>query len=977
LALPSPRLRATAWFAALAAGVIALALLAAWQIPPRMDWNRYRGAIANFASARMGRQVSIDGQVRLLLLPDTVLVADKVRLADRGDGISATIGALRLRIALAPLLQGRLVPRRLELDDPTIRLPWPLPRGAAQVPSGVAGGFSASVEGGALHVGRVVLAGITAGVQTDPDTGAFAAQGSARLGRFPCNFMAIVGAPGADGVSSLSVTLDGRAGVQGAGGNLRGRVTPGGVVRGDLALRGPDLSRLMPAPALAWRVQGKVEAGAAQIAAPHVSFELGGSTGEGSATLALGNKPGLDVSAAIGQLTPDGWGWTDLPPAPWLAARLDLAVAASSVMGGTVRDVHLLLALDDARATVQAQGTLPGATPGRLSLEVHPAAGGTATTDGHFSLKSADGPALAAWLAPLAPRLRAALPDVPAQADASGAVGLAGGRVVLSGVVLHAGGSTLTGSVSVPASGQGTLDAAVAIDRLEWPGALPSGWWAALRGLPDAGARFAALDAAFDLSVSSLRIGGATVSHLQAQGRSGAGGLAVTHASADLPGAHVEASGGIGADGSLAETRFDLAAADAGALKLPLRLPAGLWTGPVHVALTAAGPPQAIVGQLRGDLGDLRAEAEASLNARAPLVTATVTLRHPGAPRLLGQLGLGTSGAWLGQGSVAFSAHLTAAPGQVAVNDFSLGAGALRLSGQAGADFSGAEPLLSGRLDAPVLPLPGLAVPPDSMLPLALLHGWQGQFVLSARQIMAGLAPLATGAAGTLTVADGGVLLDGAAADIAGGHFAGVAAADVTLALPVFALHFTLARAATSGLPAMPGLAWRGGALDIGGQVGAAGNSPAALLATLAGRVQGRADGIFWQGIDLAALTRLLAARGPRLRGGLQAALAGGESGPLEGGFEAAIDNGGLSISHAAFAGAAGRIDAAGGIDLPAHVPDLVLHVAPAVPRPPVLTVREAGSRRVVNVQPGLAWAGRAKPERQPGAAGSTARRRE
>src|SRR5271156_3536775 len=100
------------------AGLLALTLSAAWQVPPRLDWARYRGSIAAFASARLGRAVTIGGQVRLSLLPSAALTAGDVTLADRGDGISARIGALRLQVAFWPLLRGRVVPRDLVLDDP-------------------------------------------------------------------------------------------------------------------------------------------------------------------------------------------------------------------------------------------------------------------------------------------------------------------------------------------------------------------------------------------------------------------------------------------------------------------------------------------------------------------------------------------------------------------------------------------------------------------------------------------------------------------------------------------------------------------------------------------------------------------------------------------------------------------------------------------------------------------------------------------
>ena len=235
--------------------------VAAWQIPPLLDWSRYRSAIAVYASARLGRHVTIGGQVRLTLLPRAMLMADDVTLADRGDGISARIGTLRLEIALGGLLAGQVMPRSLTIDKPVVTLPWPLPRGTAPVMRPAAGqAFSATIEDGTLLLGGIVLRTMSASFRTDPDTGAFGAQGSAMVAGLPWRFTALTGAPGGDGVSPLTLTLDGQAAyvrtkapsMQGTGAAFHGRILRDGTVAGRLALRGPDLSRLGPAPAVSW-----------------------------------------------------------------------------------------------------------------------------------------------------------------------------------------------------------------------------------------------------------------------------------------------------------------------------------------------------------------------------------------------------------------------------------------------------------------------------------------------------------------------------------------------------------------------------------------------------------------------------------------------------------------------------------------------------------------------------------------------------
>jgi hypothetical protein len=957
--------RALKTTAVLGAAVFLLALLAAWQLPPRLDWNRYRGAIAAFASARMGRQVSIGGQVRLQLLPEAVLVADRVTLADRGDGVSATIGALRLRISIAAILQGRVLPRRLELDDPVVTLPWPLPREAANaVPRGLAGGFTASVEGGSLRLGGVVLGGISAAVLTDPDTGAFAAQGAARLGGLPGRFTALVGAPGPDGVSLLTVTVDGQGRAQGTGGTLRGRILAGGSVSGDLALRGPDLSRLLAGPAVSWQAKGPVTATGTDMRGDKLAVMLGDSPGDASAVLRLGVAPQLEVAVHVGQVQLDGWGLGPLAATPAIPISLNFSATAAGLMDGTIRDGHVVLALGQGAAHLNASGILPGGGTVKLDGTGRAGRDGEIFT-GRFALPAPDLPRLVTWLRPVAPAVIDALPALPVSGDISGAITASRGRAELTGLSGHVAGGAFSGSLGLFTGSRPRIAASLALDRLSLtmpasPDSGGSGWWAALQAWPGILAGpFGGFDASLDISAATASLGGFTVSRLDLQGQGGADGFLCRRLAADLPGAHMELSGNFGRDGSLGDVRLDLAAADAAALRIPVRVPAGLWQGPLHVAVTAAGPKQAVVGQLRGDLGDLRAEAELGLDMTAPLVTATLTLRHPGAPRLLELAGLPGAGAWIGQGSVAFLAHVNASPGQLVVSDFSLGAGALRMNGAVHADLSGAEPALTGGLDAPVLTLPSRFDAANGGLPLALLHGWHGQFTLKARQMLAGLTPLAGNAAATLTVANDNALVESISLDAAGGHVTGTAAVDAAVKLPVFSL---LGEADTTDLdawPVLPGLVLTGGKLTVAADVSASGHTAAALLATAHGTVHGTVSASSLQNVDLPALTRLLTARGPRLRTALAASLASGQSGPLSGNFDAAIENGTWTFGGATLSGPSGSIAVSGSIDVPARSPDLLLRAMPAVPKPPVLPVRVLAGRRIANPQPGMAWAGR------------------
>jgi uncharacterized protein involved in outer membrane biogenesis len=111
------------WTGALV-GLLAIAiaiLIAIW------DWNWFRGPLAGAASARMHRQVTIDGNLRVhpwSWQPSASV--DGVRIANppwaQRQGDLAAIGRISLQIRLLPLLGGHLDMRLLRFDQPKLDL---------------------------------------------------------------------------------------------------------------------------------------------------------------------------------------------------------------------------------------------------------------------------------------------------------------------------------------------------------------------------------------------------------------------------------------------------------------------------------------------------------------------------------------------------------------------------------------------------------------------------------------------------------------------------------------------------------------------------------------------------------------------------------------------------------------------------------------------------------------------------------------
>jgi hypothetical protein len=523
--------------------ISAVAIIAAWLITPRLDWARYRQGIAAIAAAQLGRPVAIDGPIHLALLPRPELTAQGVTVADRGDGISARIGALRVTVAIGALLHGRLVALSLRLDDPVVSVPWPLPATNGNVPA-IARGFSAQMDGGTLRLGGLELHATDADIHTDPDTGAFFAQGNTSLGAdASVRFVAIAGAPGTGGVSTLSLTLTGSQRFAGAAATFHGRRGPGGAIEGTFRADGPDASRVLPAPADRWQIEGAVSYAFATdtIRAPSMSFMLGTSPGHADATWHLAAPARLDATAKLGQIRLGPWLQRDTSISTPFETRLNLSVAAAGLAGGTLREIHLAMLLSHGRTNVQdAQATLPGGA----------AAGFTGTMQdntiaGALRLHMPRPRATLAWL-----HAARFLPASVEIADLSTDITIAKHLVALAHIDATFNATTLHGDASWNSLGRQKLTAVLSaddVDASDFPYTQP--------GVTDLLPMLERMDADFSLNVARLRLPGVALGNLQLHAMADRSGLTIPHLSADLPGAHLDAGGTLKARSTWRSTR--------------------------------------------------------------------------------------------------------------------------------------------------------------------------------------------------------------------------------------------------------------------------------------------------------------------------------------------------------------------------------------------------------------------------------------
>jgi len=119
---PPKTRRALTWTgASLGLLVIAVSILIAiW------DWNWFRGPVARMASARMHREVAINGDLKVHLFSwQPSATVDGVRIANApwaGKAPMVDVGRIAVRIRLIPLLTGRLDMRLLRFDQPRVSL---------------------------------------------------------------------------------------------------------------------------------------------------------------------------------------------------------------------------------------------------------------------------------------------------------------------------------------------------------------------------------------------------------------------------------------------------------------------------------------------------------------------------------------------------------------------------------------------------------------------------------------------------------------------------------------------------------------------------------------------------------------------------------------------------------------------------------------------------------------------------------------
>lgn len=952
------------------ATLLVLAVLAAWLAPRFLDWNRYRDDISRLAAGVLDRPVLMEGPVTLRLLPHPVLTASGVRVGGEPDEGTFSARELSLGLAIAPLLGGRIEARELLLHGVDLQLPWPLPENALPLrrPAWLAG-ISARIEGGRAVIGGVEVDGIDATFASSGSGGGFQMAGTARLYGHSWRVAAHLGVAGADNAVPLDLRVGGEGLLNGTEATFSGQVSAEGA-GGRLTARGPDLAQLIPAPKLPFSASGRLTAAAGLAAADDLALVIGGAPAHGALSLRITPSLRVDLALAASRLDVDAW----LPVllknrAGSYPVGLDLSAEAAQLAGGQVRRLRAAWELDGGQVELrEASAILPGEANLQLSGRIAPGPAGRGTElpappsfEGKVALAAPDLRATLQWLDPAGrTALQALPPGVFRSLDLSAEARLETDRLALTRLAGSLDGSRVTGSAALGLGvlrGQpfSQLRADLSVDRLDLDAWLPAepptaGDLAHLLRLSDADVR---------LRCTRATIQGVAITGLVLDGAATYGRLAIRHFEAKGLGLQANASGSVDASGRVSSARLAFTTEDAspiGEWLAPFwRATPAFWHAPVLAWVEADGPSGAlnVTARLRLADSDLGMKAELALPGAG---SASVSLRNPDAPRLLRDAGVAGLASSVGEGPLAAEMHLGVAPDHIAADRIDFAAGTLRVLGQLSIDRTKQQPWVVGELAAGALPLPPLELRSPDPLPLQVLRGWQGRVQVAANRVLAGRTVLEE-AAGTVILNAGKLALQNLQAKLWDGSISGAASLNAAAEPPVLNLEARLSGATIRGpLTGLP-LDIVAGRADGDAEVSASGHSPAAMLATLDGRMRVAITDGTVAGSDLAALNKALgsATGESALDAALSAALAAGRTrfGKLE--LAASAKRGIVDVAGSSLGTQDGSMAWSGTIDLPDSILDLHAAIRPSFPDAPQVGLRISGPVAAPRYLPELA----------------------
>lgn len=328
-------------------GVVAALLLAAvFVVPSLVDWNGYKPRIADAVREATGRDLVIEGDIGLSILPTPTLSVAGVRLRNLEGAASpdlVRLKALDVEVALRPLLTGTIEVKRLVLVEPFIALEelpdgrrsWDFtpPRQTAEVPDDEAeemafagpGGASVTLDDVRIEGGTLIyrfadgaeqrLDKLSLSLNAQSLQGPFQARGALAYQGVPATLEATVGRIGVPGKPApiyLNLGLAERGTL-----TLSGSVQDGAAPRlaGKLELDSPDIFALaatasggraaMPLLRQPGSLHASLSATPQAVALDDMRLTLGETRATGAVNARLEGVPSIDVALEVGRFDLD------------------------------------------------------------------------------------------------------------------------------------------------------------------------------------------------------------------------------------------------------------------------------------------------------------------------------------------------------------------------------------------------------------------------------------------------------------------------------------------------------------------------------------------------------------------------------------------------------------------------------------------------------------------------------------------------
>jgi uncharacterized protein involved in outer membrane biogenesis len=332
-------------------GLLVLVVAAALIGPSFVDWNAHKGRLTAEVRKLTGQTLVIDGDVSLAVLPAPALSAERVRLANMVGGSASDIielRELRVRVALMPLLQGKVQLESVSLVAPTVvlevlpdgRRNWDFALAGAGSPAGATatsqgpsepGGLAEQIQvdsfiiedgtliyrdGRAGHEERVER--INAEIVAESLRGPFTARGNATARGVSAAFDLSLGRLVGAGAKPFNLGL--RLSEPGARIQLAGAVSMLAdqlQVRGKLKSEGDDLGAVLstltqgaaPAPsamlAQSYTLAAEATGSPLELNIADLNLQLGDTSMAGEVTARWGTPLELSVALAAGQIDLD------------------------------------------------------------------------------------------------------------------------------------------------------------------------------------------------------------------------------------------------------------------------------------------------------------------------------------------------------------------------------------------------------------------------------------------------------------------------------------------------------------------------------------------------------------------------------------------------------------------------------------------------------------------------------------------------